>query len=82
MGLTAGDRPAADVEVLCSSVAMAEFELARRMEAAARSGSLPLVGTARCWGRAGGPRQRRAGWPGRGRSLPITRNWRRRGVRE
>ena len=46
MGLAAGERPAADVEVLCSAVAVAEFELARRMVAAARSGSLPLVGEA------------------------------------
>ncbi len=44
MGLLAGERPAADVEVLCSAVAVAEFELARRMAAAAGSGSLPLVG--------------------------------------
>ncbi len=46
MGLAAGERPAADVEVLCSAVAVAEYELARRMVAAARSGSLPLVGEA------------------------------------
>lgn len=45
MGLMAGERPAADVEVLCSAVAMVEFELARRMHAAAASGSLPLAGT-------------------------------------
>ncbi len=44
MGLSAGERPAADVEVLCSAVASAEYELARRMAAAALSGSLPLVG--------------------------------------
>ena len=44
MGLGAGERPAADVEVLCSAVASVEFELARRMVAAAASGSLPLVG--------------------------------------
>ena len=44
MGLSAGERPAADVEVLCSAVASVEFELARRMAAAARAGSLPLVG--------------------------------------
>ncbi len=66
MGLTAGDRPAADVEVLCSSVAMAEFELARRMVAAARSGSLPLVGDgamllARGWSSAWARRLARAG---------------------
>jgi len=46
MGLAAGERPAADVEVLCSAVAVAEYELARRMVAAASSGSLPLVGEA------------------------------------
>ena len=44
MGLSAGERPAADVEVLCSAVASVEYELARRMVAAGRSGSLPLVG--------------------------------------
>jgi hypothetical protein len=54
MGLGAGERPAADVEVLCSAVGSVEFELARRMAAAARAGSLPLVGdgamlTARGW---------------------------------
>ncbi len=66
MGLTAGERPAADVEVLCSSVAIAEFELARRMVAAARSGSLPLVGDgamllARGWSSAWARRLARAG---------------------
>lgn len=44
MGLLAGERPAADVEVLCSAVAIVEYELARRMAAASRSGSLPLAG--------------------------------------
>ncbi len=44
MGLAAGERPAADVEVLCSAVAIAECELARRMHAASVSGSLPLTG--------------------------------------
>jgi hypothetical protein len=44
MGLAAGERPAADVEVLCSAVAIAEYELARRMAAASRAGGLPLVG--------------------------------------
>jgi hypothetical protein len=66
MGLTAGERPAADVEVLCSSVAIAEFELARRMVAAARSGSLPLVGDgamllARGWSSAWARRLARTG---------------------
>ena len=44
MSLAAGERPAADVEVLCSAVAVVEYELARRMHAAATAGSLPLVG--------------------------------------
>lgn len=44
MGLSAGERPAADVEVLCSSVAIVEYELARRMHAASAAGALPLVG--------------------------------------
>jgi hypothetical protein len=66
MGLVAGERPAADVEVLCSSVSIAEFELARRMVAAARSGSLPLVGDgamllARGWSSAWARRLARAG---------------------
>jgi hypothetical protein len=66
MGLMAGERPAADVEVLCSSVAIAEFELARRMVAAARSGSLPLVGDgamllARGWSSAWARRLARTG---------------------
>lgn len=54
MGLAAGDRPAADVEVLASVAAAAEFELARRMHAASVSGSLPFPGpgqmlAARTW---------------------------------
>ena len=66
MGLMARERPAADVEVLCSSVAIAEFELARRMVAAARSGSLPLVGDgamllARGWSSAWARRLARTG---------------------
>ena len=44
MGLLAGERPSADVEVLASLVASAEFELARRMVLAAAAGSLPLAG--------------------------------------
>jgi hypothetical protein len=44
MGLAAGERPTADVEVLCSAVAALEYELARRMHAAGESGDLPLVG--------------------------------------
>ncbi len=66
MGLVAGERPAADVEVLCSAVASVEFELARRMAAAARSGSLPLVGDgamllARGWSAGWARRLARAG---------------------
>ena len=66
MGLVAGERPAADVEVLCSAVASVEFELARRMAAASRSGSLPLVGDgamllARGWSAGWARRLARAG---------------------
>ena len=66
MGLAAGERPAADVEVLCSAVASVEYELARRMAAAARSGSLPLVGDgamllARGWSAGWARRLARAG---------------------
>ena len=66
MGLSAGERPAADVEVLCSAVAGVEFELARRMAAASRSGSLPLVGDgamllARGWSATWARRLARAG---------------------
>ncbi len=66
MGLSAGERPAADVEVLCSAVAGVEFELARRMSAASRAGSLPLVGDgamllARGWSPAWARRLARAG---------------------
>ena len=66
MGLAAGERPAADVEILCSAVAVVEFELARRMHAAAVSGSLPLVGAgalplARGWSAGWARRLARAG---------------------
>ena len=44
VGLLAGERPAADVEVLGGAVAVVEYELARRMHAAAVAGSLPLTG--------------------------------------
>ena len=44
MGLLAGDRPTADVEVLAGAYAAVEYELARRMHAATMAGSLPLVG--------------------------------------
>ncbi len=63
MGLAAGDRPAADVELLAGALAAVEYELARRMHAASLSGSLPLVGpgavlAARGW--APGPARRLA----------------------
>jgi hypothetical protein len=44
MGLLAGERPAADLELLCSAVAALEYELARRMHAAQEAGALPLQG--------------------------------------
>ena len=44
MGLSVGDRPAADVDVLAGAIAMVEFELARRMHAATIAGCLPLAG--------------------------------------
>jgi hypothetical protein len=63
MGLAASERPAADVEVLAGALAAVEYEVARRMHAAATSGSLPLVGpgallAARGW--APGPSRRLA----------------------
>lgn len=66
MGLAAGERPAADVEVLAGCVAGLEFELARRMHAAASSGSLPLPGpgamlSARAWSVPWARRLARAG---------------------
>jgi hypothetical protein len=44
MGLLAGDRPCADVEVMAGTFAVVEYDLARRMHAATAAGSLPLVG--------------------------------------
>ncbi len=66
MDLAAGDRPLADVEVLAGCVAAMEFELARRMHAAATAGSLPLAGrgaalTARAWSVPWARRLARAG---------------------
>ena len=60
MGLSAGDRPHADVEVLAGAYAAVEYELARRMHAATAAGALPLVGPgavlgARGWGSAARP---------------------------
>lgn len=46
MGLAAGERPGADVEVLASLVAAAEYELARRLVLAGAAGALPLAGAA------------------------------------
>ncbi len=66
MGLTAGQRPAADVEVLAGVAAAAEYELARRMHAASTAGALPLPGpgtllTARAWSHRHARRLARAG---------------------
>jgi hypothetical protein len=66
MGLVAGERPTADVEVLAGAVAVAEYELARRMHAAQASGSLPFPGpgsmlTARSWSTPSARRLARAG---------------------
>ncbi len=66
MGLTAGDRPTADVEVLAGALAAVEYELARRMHAAATAGALPLVGpgamlSARGWAVPHARRLARAG---------------------
>lgn len=66
MGLQAGERPAADVEVLSGTVAAAEYALADRMHAAADSGDLPLAGpggmlVARGWSNATARRLARAG---------------------
>ena len=79
MGLAAGDRPAADVEVLASTAAACEFELARRMHAAAAAGCLPLgdrgaVLAARGWSTGAARRLARCGalataHPRRGRGV-------------
>lgn len=66
MGLSAGERPTADVEVLCSAVAAVEFELARRMHEAVAAGCLPLAGDgsiprARGWSAPWARRLARAG---------------------
>ena len=42
MGLAAGDRPTADVEVLAGALAACEYLMATRMESAASAGCLPL----------------------------------------
>ncbi len=66
MGLAAGDRPAADVEVLAGALASVEYTLATRMHAAAVAGALPIAGpggmlTARGWGSPWARRLARAG---------------------
>ncbi len=66
MGLLAGERPCADVEVLAGAFAAVEYELARRMHAATVAGSLPLVGpgavlAARQWAVPAARRLARAG---------------------
>ncbi len=87
MGLLAGERPNADVEVLAGAYAAVEYELARRMHAATTAGCLPLVGPgamlgARRWAQPLARRLARAGalaadhpsWQRRGRpgsSPPI-----------
>lgn len=66
MGLAAGDRPVADVEVLAGTYAAVEYELARRMHAAATAGAVPLAGpgavlAARGWATPQARRLARAG---------------------
>jgi hypothetical protein len=66
MGLTAGLRPAGDVDALLTAVAQVEYELARRMHAATRAGALPLAGDgamplARYWSPGWSRRLARAG---------------------
>ena len=66
MGLAAGDRPIADVEVLAGTYAAVEYELARRMHAATTAGAVPLAGpgavlTARGWATPQARRLARAG---------------------
>ncbi|MGB7981982.1 MAG: hypothetical protein WCF36_14475 [Candidatus Nanopelagicales bacterium] len=64
MGLAAGDRPTADVELLAGALAAVEYELARRMHAATMSGSLPLVARLRSWPPGDGQPVPHDGWPG------------------
>lgn len=73
MGLAAGGRPAADVDVLLGTLASVEYELARRMAAAERAGALPVTGAggmvqARHWSTGYARRLARSGalaarWP-------------------
>jgi hypothetical protein len=66
MGLAAGERPAADVEVLAGALATCEYLLATRMHGAAVAGSLPLPSpggmlAARGWSVAASRRLARCG---------------------
>ena len=66
MGLAAGDRPAADIDVLGASLATMEYTLALSMHAAASAGCVPLGGpgamlTATGWGAPWARRLARAG---------------------
>ncbi|HSO05015.1 MAG TPA: DUF222 domain-containing protein, partial [Candidatus Limnocylindrales bacterium] len=66
MGLLAGERPTADVDILAGAFAAVEYDLARRMHAATSAGSLPLVGpgavlAARGWAAPHARRLARAG---------------------
>ena len=55
MGLSAGDRPTADVEVLAGAFAVVEYELARRMHAATAAGACRWWVRGRSWPPGGGP---------------------------
>ncbi len=66
MGLAAGDRPLADVEVLAGALGACEFGLAVRLHAASGGGALPLSGpggvlSARGWSSAVARRLARCG---------------------
>ncbi len=66
MGLAAGDRPLADVEVLAGALGACEFALAVRLHAAGAAGALPLPGPggvlpARGWSSAAARRLARCG---------------------
>ena len=66
MGLTAGERPASDVDVLAGALAAVEYSLASRMQAARVAGCLPLPGpgqmlAARGWSVAAARRLARCG---------------------
>lgn len=66
MGLEAGLGPATDVDLLLRCFGAAEYELARRMDAASRAGALPLKGDGamalgRRWSRGSARRLARVG---------------------